>query len=204
MSTHVIDIVGQKFGRLTVVEIAGHDKLHVTWKCLCDCGAEKVLRGDHLKNGRILSCGCLHNEMSVQLGRNRAKHGMSRTRLYKTWLGMRARCDGAGSEQDKKHYHDRGIRVCDDWNGSFETFRDWALSNGYQDALSIDRINNDGNYCPDNCRWTSRITQNNNKSNNRIVTINGQSMTIAEAAREQGINVHTLAHREQRKRRADA
>ncbi|MDD2542537.1 MAG: hypothetical protein PHH28_16070, partial [Desulfuromonadaceae bacterium] len=96
------------------------------------------------------------------------------------------------------------IRVCEDWNSSFESFRDWALSNGYQDDLSIDRINNDGNYEPSNCRWANRFIQLNNRSNNRIIMINGQAMTIAEAAREQGINVHTLAHREQRKRHANS
>lgn len=200
----IIDITGQRFGRLTVLEFAGIDKHgDGNWKCTCDCGTEKVVVGFSMKSGNTLSCGCLLSETVAQRGRDSAKHGMCYSRLYHTWAGMRQRCDGT-SAGTKVRYHDRGIRVCDDWNGSFIPFMDWALSNGYQDDLTIDRINNDGNYEPDNCRWASRLIQANNTSSNRMVTFDGKTMTMAESAREQGITYATLQCRERKKRLVNA
>jgi len=205
MPAYVIDVTGQKFGRLTVIEFAGLDKNRAsTWKCRCDCGTERVFRGDRLRYGKTSSCGCLKKELDAQWGRDNTKHGMCYSRIYHTWQAMRTRCKWTGSARDRINYYGRGIRVCDDWNSSFESFRDWSLSNGYQDDLSIDRINNDGNYEPSNCRWATCKEQQSNTSYNRMVTLDGQTMTIAESARKQGIPYSTLCNRERKKRLANA
>lgn len=191
-----IDITGQKFGRLEVVEFAGYTKHRaVTWRCKCECGNETVVRGDHLRYGRTSSCGCLRAETSAKRGKDNAKHGMWDTRLYHCWQGMKQRCDGTGNKQSRKRYHDRGITVCDEWINSFEAFMDWSLKNGYQDNLTLDRINNDESYKPSNCRWSDAITQQNNTSKNRGLSYNGRTQTMAEWATELEIDYSTLQTR---------
>ena len=191
-----LDITGQEFGRLKVIEFAGYDQNKaITWRCKCECGNTVVVRSDHLRYGRTSSCGCMKAEISAKRGKDSAKHGMWNTRLYHCWQSMKQRCDGTSNETNKKRYHDRGIRVCDEWYNSFETFMKWSLENGYQDNLTLDRIDSDGNYEPSNCRWANAITQQNNVSTNKYLQYKGKTQTMAEWAREYNMKYTLLQTR---------
>lgn len=184
------DLTGQQFHHLTVLEFAERKNNRTMWKCLCECGNITFVDSNSLKSGNTKSCGCHRSD-----GWGNSKtHGMSRTRLYRTWMGMKSRCY---REKNKyyKNYGGRGIRVCDKWISSFESFRDWALQNGYLDSLTLDRIDNDGNYCPENCRWVDRFEQMNNTRANHRITLNGITMTIAEWSRKIGIPTYILNNR---------
>lgn len=158
------NLIGQKFGRLTVVDRAPNDKsLHANWVCKCSCGNTKVVGARHLKSGNTISCGCYAKERSSE--RN-TTHGMSNTRLFHIWTGMNGRCYCHGHNAYSR-YGGRGIGVCDEWRHDFEGFYNWAMSTGYDDSLSIDRINNDKGYEPSNCRWATPKQQANNRRNNR-------------------------------------
>lgn len=138
-----------------------------------------------------MSCGCLNKEINRK---RQLTHGMTKTRLYREWRGIKSRCN---KERDANYprYGGRGITVCQEWLDSFEAFRDWALANGYQDDLTIDRIDNDGPYSPENCRWKSRQEQQRNRSNNRQITHNGITKTMAQWAEENNIPYSTFRRR---------
>jgi hypothetical protein len=168
-SKRVKDLRGQKFGRLAVKDFAGVEKNRLaTWACVCDCGNTTTVRSSDLTNGHIKSCGCLAKE-------TRFTHGMSKSKLYNVYKHMVSRCY---NEKNKiyKHYGGRGIRVCAAWLDNRTNFLDWALSNGYLEGLTLDRIDNDGPYNPENCRWTTKIQQGRNKQNTWMITIDGKSM----------------------------
>lgn len=154
-----IDLTGQKFGRLTVLERTENKGIQVCWKCQCDCENITTTTSYHLRHGHTQSCGCLQKERTVKAHKT---HGKLQTRLHGIWTGMKARCFNPNRKM-YQYYGGRGIKVCDEWKDSFQAFYDWAMSNGYEDHLTIDRIDNDGNYCPENCRWVSVQTQNCNK-----------------------------------------
>lgn len=164
------DLTGQRFGRLTVLR-QGVTKRSpkgvpsVTWECLCDCGVLVTIRAGDLLAGRSQSCGCLHREIVTTHG---DAHDNSQTRLYKIWADMKSRCNNP-NVRGYHRYGGRGIQVCEEWQHSFGAFKGWALSHGYSANLTIDRIDNDGDYCPDNCRWATAKEQANNRSTNRKV-----------------------------------
>jgi hypothetical protein len=181
-----INEVGNRYGRLKVIAQAKkpRNSRSAFWLCRCDCGKEIVARGWDLRNGRYISCGCsLHDG-------HRRKHGDYGTRLYSIWNNMRHRCTDTYSK-GFPHYGGRGISVCNDWN-DYESFRCWALSNGYSENLTIDRIDVNGNYEPSNCRWISMKEQALNKRTNHFLECDGKRKTVKEWADEIGICQGTL------------
>lgn len=188
----LIDLTGQRFGRLVVIERADNSADgRARWLCGCDCGQSKTVLGEHLKKGRTKSCGCAKSESSSKRFK---KHGGRNSKLYRIWSNMKDRCNNP----DCKVYSDyggRGIKVCKEWIDDFSAFQKWALANGYKEGLTIDRKDNDKGYSPDNCRWTDRKIQGNNKRNCRYITYKGQRKTVAEWSEITGIPHETLLYR---------
>ena len=195
-----IDLTGQRFGRLLVVD-RDLSKPGVWWNCRCDCGNLKSIRSGQLRYGHTHSCGCLRDEMLKE--HNKPTHGETNTRLYSIWRGMKKRCYQPTSA-GYKNYGGRGIKVCDGWISSYESFRDWSLANGYVDGLTLDRIDSDGNYEPSNCRYASYIEQENNKRNSHFIEVNGVKLTIAQWARITNTPPSTLKNRIARKGEREA
>lgn len=185
------DLSGRRFGSLTALSYAYRSDVgHIYWNCRCDCGNEVTVRANSLLRGDTTSCGCYVRSHNRELN---TKHGMYGTPLNSVWNSMKQRCNNP-NHQAYKNYGARGIFICDEWN-DFENFRDWALSNGYEEGLTIDRINNDDGYYPENCRWVDMITQANNRRTNTYITWNDETHTIAEWARLFGITYSALIQR---------
>lgn len=181
------DLTGKRFGRWTVLGYVGKSK----WECKCDCGAIRVISSNALKCGRTKSCGCYRQEVTTE--RN-ITHGMNKTPLHSRWLGMKNRCYNPNDSS----YHDygaRGIYVCDEWKDDFRAFYDWSMSNGFEEHLSLDRVDNSGPYAPWNCRWADRATQNRNTRRNRLVTVGGKTQTIMDWAKEKGVREALIRRR---------
>lgn len=186
----MIDLKGQKFNRLTVIGFSHKtEKNRVYWKCKCDCGKEIVVRADNLRNGHAKSCGCYKLDQILE-NPPHYKHGQVRTRLYRIWCEMYTRCYNSHNPNYSR-YGGRGISICDEWQ-DFANFYSWAMANGYQESLSIDRINNDGNYEPSNCRWATKKEQANNTSRNRIYYIDGEHLNIRQISEKYSIDYQRL------------
>lgn len=166
--------IGDQFERLTVIARPFRRRAWYV-SCRCDCGATVIVQCDHLFRGHTGSCGCYQIERT---GASNRKHGESTSRLHYIWSAMKSRCSNPNVERFE-NYGKRGISVCDAWQ-DFIPFRDWAIANGYQEGLQIDRIDNDGNYEPSNCRWVSREQQARNKRNNRIATAFNETKLLKE------------------------
>lgn len=173
------EFIGKKFGRLTVIDI-----FHFTdgkyqrwmWKCQCECGNIKDFRSEYVYNGHTTSCGCKLHENKTNM-----KHGESKTRLFRIWGSMIARCDEKRTYVTfRNRYALRGIKVCDEWK-DYSEFARWAKNHGYNDNLTIERIDNDGNYCPENCKWIERGKQARNRGTTHYIEYNGVKMSLAEA-----------------------
>lgn len=183
------DLTGQRFGRLYVIEITDqYQNTEVLWRCVCDCGTEKLIRGSHLRYGKTMSCGCLRREK----GRNQT-HGKRQTRLYNTWVRLRDRCRNP-KNKSYQNYGGRGITYCKEWE-RFEIFYEWAMSNGYKDGLTIERIDNSKGYCPENCRWATIKEQARNRRTNHLLTYKGETKTITEWAEQYNMPPLTLRAR---------
>ena len=175
-----IDLTGQRFGWLVVIESAENTSAgQARWRCRCDCGRETIVRGDKLRRGYTVSCGHYNGKNPTTCRTRPQKHRNTHTRLYNIWAAMKQRCYNPHT-QHYARYGGRGITVCDEWLQDFQKFWDWAMTNGYQDKLSIDRIDNDKGYSPDNCRWASQKEQANNISRNRRITFAGQTLNLSQ------------------------
>lgn len=187
------DITGQRFGRLTV--LAPTEKRHnrsVIWLCQCDCGKVVEVNGNYMRNGDTRSCGCLHDEAAAERGRANKVHGGCRDRLHRIWTGMLTRCRNPNHPEFHR-YGGRGIKVCRSWEHSYQAFKDWAYSHGYDDqaprgVCTIDRIDVDGDYCPENCRFVSALEQSRNLSTNRKITVHGKTKCASEWAEIIGVS----------------
>jgi hypothetical protein len=187
------DLTGKKMWNLTVIELAQTGTRKTYWMCRCDCGKVFRARADQLLSGATKSCGCLHLK-NFDGNRYNRTHNESTSTLYHRWQSMRKRCYKADCKSYPR-YGGRGITVCDEWNESYESFRDWAINNGYNPSLTIDRIDNNGNYDPNNCRWTDLKTQCRNRRSNIIVTVGGVEMTLIDACEKTGIAYKTAYYR---------
>ena len=189
------NLVGERFGRLVVSAWVFNDKTNKhAWECVCDCGNTKLVASSDLTHGRVTSCGCKHKEIEEKFKTRFLKHGKRYSRLYTIWLNMKQRCTNPKTKQ-YPNYGGRGIQVCSEWMDSFESFYNWATSNGYSDKLQIDRINNDGNYEPLNCRWATRKEQCANKSNNVKIEAGGKEVLLTHLANDIGITHGCLKKR---------
>lgn len=185
------DLTGETFGRLTVLHAACRTPYgHYRYVCQCDCGNIITVDGANLTSGATKSCGCFRKEVTREL---KLSHGMVGTRIYRCWRNMFQRCYSP-KNKEYKNYGGRGIFVCEDWH-DFKKFYAWAIANGYRDDLTIDRIDVNKGYCPENCRWADWYTQARNRTNNVFITIDGKTMIQEDWARELNISSATLRKR---------
>ena len=192
------DLTGQRFGRWTVIKRSTKSSVnHATyWLCKCDCGTEKDVDAKKLVSGESKSCGCLMKEINAKL---HTKHGMDETRLCNVYRGIVQRCCDSNSKLFT-YYGGRGIWICDEWRNDFTAFHKWAMENGYDEnaehgKCTIDRIDNNGSYCPENCRIVSMKTQCNNRRSNIVVEYRGEKKTIAEWCDELHLSYFTIYQR---------
>lgn len=178
----IIDLTGQKFGRLTALKRAGARGSSALWLCQCDCGNLKEVTATHLRQGSVRSCGCLareiHGKQLAAVNKSRAVHGEYQSKLHNVWGSMIQRC----TNPKNAYYHlygGRGIKVCAEWR-DYVTFRDWMLANGYADGLTIDRIDPNGDYAPANCRLITLAEQQCNRRNNIKIEIDGELLTMSQ------------------------
>lgn len=185
-------LLNKKFGKLKVIEELSFDKQQHSYKCICkcDCGNEIIVNANNLTSNKTLSCGCYRKDVL----KNRKKHGDTNKRLYHIWNGMKQRCYNEHSK-NYTNYGKRGIKVCDEWLENYLNFKQWALKNGYRDDLSIDRINNNKGYYPENCRWETAKVQANNTRNTKILTINNKTLSLQQWSEIVGIKSSTILAR---------
>ena len=191
------DITNKRFGRLVAIKKIGSDNKGsgrgCKWLFQCDCGNTVEYYLKDVTYGKCVSCGCREKE-TQQENKIKPTHGASDTPLYEVWCTIKRRCYNKNSQRYYR-YGARGIKMCDEWKNSFEAFQSWAFANGYNEKLTIDRIDNNGDYYPENCRWADVYTQANNKSTNVYLTMNNETHTAAEWSRITGIQAPTIRKR---------
>jgi hypothetical protein len=196
------ELIGCVFGRLTVKKFS-----HISrggqsyWVCICTCGKEKTARSSHLKSGSVRSCGCLARECSSKTAKSvlagkycKITHNKTHTRVFSIWTAMRARCKNPNSIS-YKNYGGRGIIVCKEWDSNFITFYNWAMNNGYNDNLTIDRIDNNGNYEPSNCKWSTKKEQANNRRDCHYITYKDKTLTVVQWEEYLGFKRNLISQR---------
>lgn len=203
--SNFIDLTGKKFGRLTVIKRVENSKNgSARWECKCECGKKTITLANHLKDGHTKSCGCYSKEVAKNKALNNKyfyKHGLfsdkKYVRLSHILNSMKKRCYNINN-QNYKYYGGRGIKICNEWldeeNGLLN-FYNWAINNGYKENLSIDRINVNGNYEPDNCRWATPKVQANNRTSNRMITYNEKTYNVTQWAEKLNMKPRVLADR---------
>lgn len=182
------DLTNQRFGRLVALKNVGKDnKYSLLWECICDCGNTVVVSSRELSREHRKSCGCLKETYKF-------KHGYSKHPLYDCWVSMKARCN---NKRNPKYpsYGGRGITVCEEWENDFCSFLEWSLKNGYDEQLTLDRIDNNKGYYPENCRWTTRKVQQNNTRHNRYIEYNGETKTLAQWCELLNLKYSTMLNR---------
>lgn len=190
------EIKSKKYGKLTAIELVGRDRNGVfLWRCMCDCGKECIVRQNELRNGGTKSCGCLRKESARM---RRPYHHDER--LYVLWIGIRQRCENP-KHASYKWYGGKGIKVCDEWESDYMSFKKWALESGYDESLprgtqTIDRIDCDGDYSPENCRWATQKEQVRNSSKcTTFVDYNGEKILLSELCERVGADYNKIRHR---------
>lgn len=179
----------EKYGKLTILK-EDHEKKYKNGTvikfvlCKCDCGKKKIINLNNLQRGLVKSCGCIV----------KTKNGLSNSRIGRIYHGMIQRCYN-NKDLNYKNYGGRGIVLCKEWLNNFMNFYVWAKENGYKENLTIDRIDSNGNYCPENCRWVDMKTQQNNRRNNRLLTFEGKTKTITQWAKEYKMSYRNLFYR---------
>ena len=194
-----LSLLNQRFGRLVVIELDNNKKEKVMWKCKCDCGNITYVSTSNLRAGRIKSCGCLKLERLLERS---TTHNQRHTYLYEVWKSLRQRCNNP-KNSSYHNYGGRGIKVCDEWNNSFQAFYDWSYSNGYSienqkdevHKLTLDRIDVNGNYEPSNCRWVDRKTQARNTRLCKLITYNGETRCLSEWCEILNLKYPTISNR---------
>lgn len=188
----ILDLTGKRFGHLVALrKTDAKTKKGVIWECICDCGKTHYVFASKLTSGHTSSCGCYAH---IAVGDAHRKHGKRNTRLYNIWIKIKGRCNNPKNEA-YENYGGRGIKIFHDWEIDFQSFYDWAIKNGYQDNLSIDRIDNNKGYSPDNCRWATAKIQSRNKRNNRYITAGGETHILEDWAKITGISKKTIHQR---------
>ena len=184
-----VDLTGQKFGRLTVIErdINAPKNKGVMWVCLCECGNKKSVKTGNLKTNGVQSCGCILNE-------RRTKDDFHNSHLYKVYHAIKRRCYNERAS-DYEFYGGRGIGMCEEWLNDGYAFYYWSMANGYKDGLTIDRVDNSNDYSPDNCRWVDMKEQCNNRRSNHLITYNGKTQSLTKWSDDSGIGYHKLRYR---------
>lgn len=186
------NIIGKRFNRLKVIQFI-KSKPKNKWLCQCDCGNTAISTGYKLKSGHTKSCGCIRTE---KFKSRVTKHGISAShpKIYHAYMDMMARC----YNPDLKNFHrygGRGIMVCEEWKTNLESFLNWSLQNGFEENLSLDRIQNDGNYEPNNCRWIPQLKQAQNRSTTVFIEHNGIKESMAATGRRYGITPQAIKFR---------
>lgn len=193
MSISINDVkIGDVFGNWTIVEILPKTvNYHKHFICKCVCGKTKEIDAYNVLSGKSTSCGCVRD---LKTKERMTKHGQKQTRLYNIWCGMRERCNNPNS-QAYKDYGGRGISICKDWQDDYMNFYNWSINNGYDEKLTIDRINVNGNYEPTNCRWATTNEQCNNRRNNIKITYNGKTQTLFQWCQEYNLDYRMILAR---------
>lgn len=186
------DMVGYEYNGCVVLSRAGSNKRGLAmWKVKCHCGNDFVTLGNSIRFGKANSCGCSHKKAAKHMGLKNKIHGETCSRLYNIWKSMKYRCNKK-DHKSYEYYGGRGIEVCKEWLKSYEIFKEWAIKNGYNETLTLDRIDVNGNYEPNNCRWATFKEQGRNRRNNKLMLFDGKVLTQSEICEITGLSKYEV------------